>query len=163
MKNIFLNKLFLSGVISIILIFGLTLSIDGYPINNILNTQCQDNTLFDVAWTKSEYNNIYSNKTPGLFLENDGTIQYLYDNFDSYSENQLVLDHFENIQSWNVNGKINQLQRSDEYYGGHGSAFYVITEEKELTLTKNFDRTQNIKQFENFGYITMWIKIENGK
>ncbi|MGQ0792407.1 MAG: hypothetical protein ACT4NJ_09340 [Nitrosopumilaceae archaeon] len=163
MKNIFFNKLFLSGVISVILIFSLTLSIDGYPINNILKTSCQDNTLFDVAWTKSEYNNIYSKKIPGLFLDNDRTIQYLYDNFDRYSENQLVLDHFENIQSWNVNGKINQLQRSDEYYGGHGSAFYALTGENELTLTKNFDRTQNIKQFENFGYITMWIKIENAK
>jgi hypothetical protein len=161
LQGIFGNKLFFSGIISILLIFSLALSIDGYPINNILDKSCQGSTLFDIALEKSEYNKIHSKKISELITNYDGTIQYLYDNFDTYSNNQLVLDHFENIDSWNVNGKPKQLQFTDEYYGGYGSSFYAISDQKELTLSKNFEQTQNLKQFGNSGYITMWIKIED--
>jgi len=159
--KILFNKLFLSGIISAILIFSLTLSIDGFQFNNLGQTQCQENSIFDVSMKKSESYDIYSHKTPGIYLDNQGSIQYLYDNFDTYSENQLVLDHFENVDSWIVNDQQNQLSPSDEYYGGHGAASLAVSQAQDLMLSKKFDQLQNLKKFEKSGFITMWMKIED--
>lgn len=159
--KILFNKLFLSGIISAILIFGLTLSIDGFQFNNFAQTQCQENSIFDVSMKKSKSYDVSSRKTPGIYLDNQGSIQYLYDNFDTYSENQLVLDHFENVDSWIVNDQENQLSPSDEYYGGYGAAYLAVFQAQDLMLSKKFDQIQNLKKFENSGFITMWMKLED--
>lgn len=159
--KILFNKLILSGIISAILIFGLTLSIDGFQFNNFGQTQCQENSIFDVSMKKSESYDVNSRKTPGIYLDNQGSIQYLYDNFDTYSENQLVLDHFENIDSWLINDQENQLSPSDEYYGGYGAASLAVSQDQDLMLSKKFDQIQNLKKFEKSGFITMWMKLED--
>ena len=159
--KILFNKLILSGIISAILILGLTLSIDGFQFNNFAQTQCQENSIFDVSMKKSESYDVNSHKTPGIYLDNQGSIQYLYDNFDTYSENQLVLDHFENVDLWIVNDQQNQLSPSDEYYGGYGASSLAVSQDQDLMLSKKFDQIQNLKKFEKSGFITMWMKLED--
>ena len=163
MDLFFFNKFFIYGVIAVMLIFSISIINDTYSFHQVLETQCTDETIFDTASQKSDYSIMYSDKNPGLYLANQGTIQYLYDNFDSYSENQLVLDHFENIDGWIVNGKERTLQLVDEYYGGNGALALDVSDIGELSLNKNFAQTENLSRFENSGYITMWIKIEDDK
>lgn len=161
MLKISSNKLLFSGIISAILILGLTLSISGFQFNNFVQAQCQENSIFDASMKKSESYGIDSRKIPGLYLDNQGTIQYLYDNFDTYSDNQIVLDHFENIDLWIVNDKENQLSHSNEYYGGHGAASLAISNNQDLMLSKKFEQIQNLKKFEKYGFITLWMNIED--
>ncbi len=132
-----------------------------YSFHEIVETQCTDETIFSTASQKSVFRNTYSDKNIGLHLSNQGTIQYLYDNFDSYSENQLVLDHFENSDDWIVNGHDAPLQIVDEYYGGNGALSLEVSENEDLSLSKNFEKLENLSRFESSGFITMWIKIED--
>jgi hypothetical protein len=161
MDLFFLNKFLIFTVIAVMLIFSLSIINDSYSFHQILENQCTPETIFYTASQKSDFQNTYSDKNPGLYLADQGTIEYLYDNFDSYSKNQLVLDHFEKIDEWLVNGKESKLQLVDEYYGGNGALALDVSDIKELSLNKNFEPTQNLSRFENLGYITMWIKIED--
>ncbi|MFB5630597.1 MAG: hypothetical protein ACE5RN_03310 [Nitrosopumilaceae archaeon] len=161
MDLFFVNKFFISFVMAVFTIFSLSVVGNSYSFHEIVQPQCTTKTIFDTASQKSDLKNVYSNKATGLYLSNQDTIKYLYDNFDSYSENQLVLDHFENSTKWLVNGHDATLQLVDEYYGGSGALVLDIYDNVDLFLSKNFEKPVNLSKYENSGFITMWIKIED--
>lgn len=163
MDLFYLNKFFISAVISVISIFSLSVIGTGYSFHEIVDTQCTTETLFDIASQKSGFKNIYPNEATGIYLSDQATIQYLYDNFDSYAENQIVLDHFENSDVWLVNGQKSALHHVDEHYGGNGALAIFVSENGQITLSKNFENPENLSRFENYGFITMWLKIQDDR
>ncbi len=68
-KNL-INKLILCGIISIVAIFGLTLSINDFQFNNFVETQFQERSIFDSSMEKSESDNNNLDNTHGLNLYN---------------------------------------------------------------------------------------------
>lgn len=156
----YFNKFFIFVVILVISVFSLSVFGTGYSFHEIVDTQCTTDTIFGIASQKSGFKNIYQNDATGIYVSDKGTIQYLYDNFDSYSENQIVLDHFENSDVWLTNEQKSTLYMVDEYYGGKGALALIVSEKGQLTLSKNFENPENLSKFENSGFITMWIKIQ---
>ncbi|HSB56900.1 MAG TPA: hypothetical protein VLD38_03705 [Nitrosopumilaceae archaeon] len=156
MKKIIIFSISCIAAISLILGINEILSINGSE------ELCANQSLFEVARKNSPQNILFEKQNSSLHLDNSGSISYLYDNFDSYSENQKILDDFEKPNTWTVNGAKNQLKIVDEYYGGSGaSAYSIISPKTNLSMSKQFEDFQNLNRWKDSGYITMWIKIEN--
>ena len=155
MKKIIIFSIICIVTIGLILTANETLSLKNSEI-------CESQSLFEVARKNSSQSNLYSKQNSSLYLNDGGLISYLYENFDSYSENQKILDDFETPNVWTADGIENQIKLVDEYYGGSGASAYSITPEKMgITLAKRFENFQNLTKWKDSGYITMWIKVEN--
>lgn len=103
-----------------------------------------------------------SGQGSSIYVAKNGTMAYLYDDFSRYVKNQLILDEFGNPSSWRVNGDTGKLYSTNMFYGGNSAAAYDLkAPSSRIMLSKDLPASLNLTRWQNSGYITMWINIEN--
>ena len=127
------------------------------------SSQSTGSTLFDSVKNKSSQR-LCQAASPVLYTDSSNNIAYFFDNFAAYAGNQITIDGFEDPSSWSLNGQPNQLQLSDDYYGGSGSlSFDAPAGMGSMELEKDFAEPLSLSRFQKSGYATMWLKIEDPK
>lgn len=108
-------------------------------------------------YTKSEQN-VYR-------LNSDDTIRYVYENFDTQRDYSRVIEQFESLLNLNIDKNIADISLSKEKING-GSALAVrikqnAVKENKLIIKSDFDNAIDLKRWNNYGFISGWIKLEN--
>lgn len=122
---------------------------------------CDSNTIFDEFSDSSLRNAEFDPSTSQVHLDNAGNIAYLYEDFEQYAGNQIVIDEFEDAEEWRANGE-GELRIASEYYGGSGALAYLAPAGREIdtiTLQRESEVTQDFSMLANTGYLTMWINV----
>lgn len=126
------------------------------------NGSCGQISMFDEKTKNSALVKNIPHNNSSVYLSNDNTIAFLYDDFTRYGNNQKILDEFDNPSLWQVNNQENMLHVTDEFYGGNSALSYDLKMPvSDIALTKNFSDLQNLTRWQKSGYITMWINVEN--
>lgn len=119
--------------------------------------------LFDVQKSK---NNYIKNNQSVYVINNDDTMHYVYENFDGQKDYSRVLEQFESLLSLNIDKNISDisLNNKEKINGNNALAVYIKQSEvkdNEFVIKSNFDSPINLKRWDNNGFISGWIKIEN--
>ncbi|AIC16655.1 hypothetical protein NWT39_11795 [Nitrososphaera viennensis] len=132
---------------------------------------CANESVFDRFSRDSTLgNDEATRKTSSAYLDGNGTIAYLYDDFSTYAENQRVIDNFDDSAAWSsfttaggASGAGEKFELVDEYYSGPKALSYTIPSgiNKEVILGRTWDEPRDFSRWSQSGYITMWIKVEN--
>jgi len=127
------------------------------PASNI----CEDTTIFEEFGSDSVANLKSDNSGSSTYIDGQGNMAYLFEDFERYAGNQIIIDGFENPGDWHANGG-NVLKSSTEFYSGSGGLAYALVGEGNfgnLTLVRDSGVTQNLDMLSDLGYVTMWIKV----
>lgn len=106
-----------------------------------------------------------------LIKNNDGTIKYLYENFDKYGDTfSRSVEQFESTDGWIIKGPIADLKQNKEKYNGNYSLSMTtsvsadnLKEKDHIILKKYFDKPINFSRWEKEGFVTAWMKIQERK
>lgn len=125
---------------------------------------CLDKSQFLSDVQKSQYD--YTKSEWSVYhLNSDNTIQYVYENFDTREDYSRIIEQFESLQNLNIDKNVADINLSKEKINGDSSLAVHIKQntlkENKLTIKSNFDNSIDLKRWDNRGFISGWIKIEN--
>ena len=152
------NKVLLGLIVASVLGLGIIFAAaNALPGMGKPDEECGTPAIFDEFSDDMTLNKQIILNAPGTYVDEEGNIAYLYDNFKNYAGNQYVIDGFESHESWNIVGQTHKLQFSSEYYGGDGALAYLPpTVVDNITLVSV--SSHDLGRWNESGYITMWFK-----
>ncbi|HXG07345.1 MAG TPA: hypothetical protein VNI77_08490 [Nitrososphaera sp.] len=160
------KKLFAGLAVAAIIVLGLAIAVNITGITGASGSNCVDTSLFGEFSRDSFETDQIAYGFPSLYVSEEGTIVYLYDNFANYADNQFIIDGFEDPNAWMVNGEAGKLKLASEYYGGSGALTYDVESNIGNTLelsSSHRDDLLDLSRWQDSGYITMWMKAPEPK
>lgn len=92
-------------------------------------------------------------------------IYYIAENFSSYGNiYSKSIDQMEDINGIILQGNAKNLKISSDYYGGNKSISFTIygnNKNDSATIRRNFVQSFNLSRWDDKGYFTSWIKLDN--
>lgn len=153
-----MQKKLLAGIIIGITIVGTIVTIQMAQAGMQDSDTCVSESMFE-GFSKDVPLGRELAKASGMYLSDNRTIAYLYDDFSGYAGNQRLVDSFEDPAAWSTS--TGKLELAGEYYGGSGALLYTAPKDigQEITLHKALKVPENLQRWSQSGYFTMWIKI----
>lgn len=162
------KKVFIA--LMIVIIIPLTLlyifangNVGGFPQNLLCvkESQFSGDTKDFVDFTKEQ-----KSKENKIMLNEDNTIKYLYENFDEYKDiYSKEVEQFESLEGWTSAGPIINPKLSKEKYNGEYSLSLTLFPKAKgnnnIVIKKSFANPKNLERWNNSGFITFWMKIED--
>lgn len=95
----------------------------------------------------------------------DGTIHYLYDNFDSYGNvNSKLLAGFETTNDTQVTSATHLGTSTPAYEGTKSLAFTAKSAANStMIVTHTFSSAQDLSRWKNSGYVSAWLHVPSNK
>lgn len=134
-----------------LLAYGAIIVIDRTSSLNVFNLFCSTEPLEQ------------ENKESTFIINEDNTIHYLYENFDSYGNNQSQsLENFENTKEIAINPRISYRLVKNTYSGTYALLLEAESSNAgEIIIKKRFTAPKDLSRWGNKGFLSLWMNIEN--
>lgn len=104
-------------------------------------------------------------------INSSGTVHYFYDNFDSYGKKfSTTIEQFDGLDGISLNGKAGEQKLTNKKYNG-SFALSIKTIpfvdngniNENIVVRKSFVIPLNVQQWQNEGFFSAWLNIEDRK
>lgn len=102
--------------------------------------------------------------TPGLITDASGTLVSYNDNFQEYGAYSKLIDAFEDSKNVLLTGSNAEVQSYNDAVDGSssvGAFLETSSSSRSVTFSEALPQPIDMSQWENSGFITGWINIEN--
>ena len=153
------------GIMIVLLLLAMTLIIS-YGNSRIFNAYSYDNQFSRDTEEYSAF--IESQKDNKILVNPDGTIRYLYENFDEYgAKYSKEIEQFESPDDLTITGPATSNALSEECYNGKHSLSLSVNPKghpgKPVSIRKDLPAAIDLSRWNESGYLTAWMKIEERK
>jgi len=102
-----------------------------------------------------------------IVINPSGTINYLKEDFSRYSNNSKVISEFDDLDNLELTGLFSDKKLSSETYSGsHSLSLQTLPSSetsRSLTVKKQLSQPLDLGKWNDFGILSMWMKIADRK